>query len=94
MSSGKLKLHNLESFIFKIVVLNQNYSKASRKHFMLHQCGQGFFRFGFFFFLRLVQVLSPSKKKEAVICIVYKKCLGSCLEFKKPVCSLESHDIE
>lgn len=77
MSSGKLKLHNLESFIFKIVVLNLNYSKASVKHFYVISMWPRVF--SFFSFLKLVQVLSPSKKKEDVIFIIYKKCLGSCL---------------
>lgn len=45
MSSGKLKLHNLGSFIFKIVVLNQNYSETSIKHFYVIPMWQRLFSF-------------------------------------------------
>lgn len=47
MSSGKLKLHNLEGFIFKILVLNPNYSKASIKHFYVIPMWQRVFSFPF-----------------------------------------------
>lgn len=45
MSSGKLKLHNLGSFIFKIVVLNQNYSETSIKRFYVIPMWQRLFSF-------------------------------------------------